>query len=162
YFEFQRRFWDEHDGKYQHLVAAKLRDDVLLVRPGDASPLQWLFDGNSEGNKQQQTWLAVRLPASAIDGAMLQRLGTLPGFTVEPSDALLRWTMYATVPLIVTAVLFYAMVLRPFRSQGGPGNVLAFGRSRPRMVGKEHTGVRFEDVAGIDEAKAEVKEVIEF
>jgi cell division protease FtsH len=160
YHDFHRRYWNDRTQEYRGLAAAKLRDDLLLVKPGDDSSLGFLFGSKSDNTKQP--WLAVRLPTTAIDGPMLQRLATIPGFTVEPSDALLRWTMYATVPLIVTALLFYVMVLRPLRSQGGPGNVLAFGRSRPRMIGKEHTGVRFDDVAGIDEAKAEVKEVIEF
>jgi cell division protease FtsH len=161
YHEFQRRYWNERSSEYRGLAAAKLRDDLLLVKPAEEFSFQALWEPKRE-RSPKDPWLAIRLPATAIDGEMIQRLGTIPGFTVEPSDALLRWTMYATVQLIVTALLFYVMVLRPLRAQGGPGNVLAFGRSRPRIVGKEHTGVRFDDVAGIDEAKAEVKEVIEF
>src|SRR5262249_34504838 len=120
YHEFNRRFWNDRSQEYRGLAAAKLRDDVLLVKPGEDSALGFLFGAKTDPAKQP--WLAVRLPTTAIDGAMLQRLGTIPGFTVEPSDALLRWMMYATVPLIVTALLFYVMVLRPLRSQGGPGN----------------------------------------
>ena len=45
---------------------------------------------------------------------------------------------------------------------GGAGGVLSFGRARPAMVAKDRTGVSFEDVAGIEEAKDEVREIVEF
>src|SRR5687767_15578309 len=37
-----------------------------------------------------------------------------------------------------------------------------FGRSRHRITSKEHTNVTFDDVAGVDEAKDEVSEIVEF
>ncbi len=48
------------------------------------------------------------------------------------------------------------------RAQGAPGGVLAFGRSRARSFGEKDVPVRFDDVAGVDEAKEELREVVEF
>ena len=48
------------------------------------------------------------------------------------------------------------------RRLGGAGSPMAFGRSRGRLYAQEDLGVSFEDVAGIDEAVEEVKEVVDF
>ena len=51
-----------------------------------------------------------------------------------------------------------------FRRSGGPmgGGVLQFGRSRAKMFSKEDVTITFNDVAGADEAKEEVSEIVEF
>ena len=53
--------------------------------------------------------------------------------------------------------IFYMM-----RRLGGAGSPMAFGRSRGKMYAQEDLGVTFEDVAGIDEAVEELREVVEF
>jgi cell division protease FtsH len=53
--------------------------------------------------------------------------------------------------------LFYLM-----RRLGGAGSPMAFGRSRGKMYAQEDLGVTFDDVAGIDEAVEELREVVEF
>ena len=48
------------------------------------------------------------------------------------------------------------------RKLGGAGSPMAFGRSRGRLYAEEGPGVTFDDVAGIDEAVEEVREVVDF
>jgi len=63
--------------------------------------------------------------------------------------------------LLIFAV--FMLFMRQMRNQGSGAGVMSFGRSRAQMYTKEnHTGITFEDVAGAQEAKAEVREVVEF
>ena len=60
-------------------------------------------------------------------------------------------------------LLIWFLLFRRIGQAGGGGGFLgSFGRSRHRVLSKEHTNVTFHDVAGIDEAKEEVAEIIEF
>jgi len=45
---------------------------------------------------------------------------------------------------------------------GGPGNPMAFGKSKAKFQMEPNTGVKFDDVAGVDEAKQDFQEVVEF
>ena len=62
------------------------------------------------------------------------------------------------LPIFVIAGLFLFMM----RRLGGAGGPMQFGRSRGRLMADEDLGVMFTDVAGIDEAVDEVKEVVDF
>ena len=72
---------------------------------------------------------------------------------------LIQWA-----PFILIFGLLYFFVFRAMRSAGGgPGGMLgSFGRSRHKVLNKEHPSVTLDDVAGIEEAKDEVGEIIEF
>ena len=63
-------------------------------------------------------------------------------------------------PLVMIAAL-WALFLR--NRSGGPGGVAAtFGKSGARLAPETGTGITFDDVAGIDEAKEELQEVVQF
>jgi cell division protease FtsH len=80
--------------------------------------------------------------------------------TEEVSDNL-GWFLKNVIPiLIIVAVIWFLF----FRRGGGPlgGGVMAFGKSKAKMFTKEDVTVTFNDVAGADEAKEEVSEIVEF
>lgn len=64
--------------------------------------------------------------------------------------------LFVTMGLIV--LLFFVMM----RRLGGAGGPMQFGRSRGRLYAEEDLGVSFDDVAGIDEAVEEVREIVDF
>ncbi len=65
------------------------------------------------------------------------------------------------LPLLVIGALLYFMFARNLRGGAG-GMLMSFGRSKHRLMSKDRVKVTFEDVAGVDEAKEEVAELIEF
>lgn len=66
--------------------------------------------------------------------------------------------LYVLPMLLVGAVLWF--IFR--QAQGSNNAAMAFGKSRARMFSGEHPTVTFDDVAGAEEAKEELKEVVEF
>lgn len=67
------------------------------------------------------------------------------------------------IPWIVLFGLIWFFVIRQLRNSAGAGGMLgSFGRSRHKITSKEHTNVTFDDVAGVEEAKDEVMEIVEF
>ena len=65
------------------------------------------------------------------------------------------------LPWLIFFGFIWWLLFRQLRSANGAGSILSFGRSRA-VISKEKTGVSFSDVAGIDEAKDEVKELVDF
>jgi cell division protease FtsH len=75
-----------------------------------------------------------------------------------------QWVSQLIGPVLmvsVTLLALYFLFWRPLRG-GNSGNILSFGRSRARLISRERTHITFSDVAGIEEAKEDVKEIIEF
>ncbi len=66
---------------------------------------------------------------------------------------------YLAFPIMVLAIIYF-LVLRP--AQMGGNQALSFGRSKAKRVGESGTKITFEDVAGIDEAKQELFEIVDF
>jgi len=66
------------------------------------------------------------------------------------------------LPMLLFSVLIIAFVIFLIRRLGGAGSAMAFGRSRAKLYAQEDISVTFSDVAGIDEALEELKEIVEF
>ena len=80
----------------------------------------------------------------------------------EPNTALI-YILGTVGPWLLVLAIVWFFIIRQMRSAGGSGGVLNFGRSRASLYTKEsRTNVTFDDVAGMEEAKAEVREIIEF
>lgn len=63
---------------------------------------------------------------------------------------------------IIPAVVFFALWSFLMRRMGGAGGVLEIGKSKAKIYMEKQTGVTFADIAGVDEAEAELQEVVEF
>jgi cell division protease FtsH len=111
--------------------------------------------------------------ATAMEPAMADRLGAA-GVRFqrvhEPTwlQDLLSWVLPALIFMGVWNLMAGRMASRMGMGGGaggglgGVGGLLGIGRSRAKLDVDRNTGVRFDDVAGVDEAKAELQEVVEF
>ncbi len=64
-------------------------------------------------------------------------------------------------PILLIGALFF-LFRRSSNLPGGPGQAMNFGKSKARFQMEAKTGIMFDDVAGIDEAKEELQEVVTF
>ncbi len=92
---------------------------------------------------------------------LVNQISQLPDVTINSPARESTWLtiLGSIVPLILLAVMFFFLFNQ---GQGGGNRVMNFGRSRARLYTEEKKRVTFEDVAGADEEKAELIEVVEF
>ena len=76
-------------------------------------------------------------------------------------NTLLRDLLSWVVPAALMLAL-WSLLARRMAGQGGLGGLLSVGKSRARVHSETEVGVRFDDVAGVDEAKAELRESVDF
>jgi cell division protease FtsH len=106
--------------------------------------------------KRGERWSAVRVDDPKLVDLLDQH--HVAYSAREESDWFSSLFLVWLLPLGVMA-LFYFLLMR--RVNPGAG-LMSIGRSRARLVPEEGTGVTFNDVAGVDEAVEELKEIVEF
>jgi cell division protease FtsH len=109
----------------------------------------------------------LKYPPDAINDQFFawirQNCHSIHDVKYDASSQMFVNVLITLVPWILIFAFIWFFVFRQIRSAGGGAGMLGnFGRSRHRISTKEHTNVTFADVAGIDEAKDEVTEIIEF
>lgn len=80
---------------------------------------------------------------------------------VVPADETSGWVTFFTsiIPFVIMFILFFLLLNQ---AQGGGSRVMNFGKSRARLYTDDKRKVRFRDVAGADEEKEELVEIVEF
>ncbi len=89
-----------------------------------------------------------------LEAAHVKFNGTRPG--------LLSQVLFAWLVPILLMFLAWSFISRRMSGGGTGQSILSFGKSRARLVAEKETGITFQDVAGCDEAKYELQEVIDF
>ncbi|RBW67655.1 ATP-dependent zinc metalloprotease FtsH [Bacillus taeanensis] len=84
-----------------------------------------------------------------------------PEVTVKPAEEQNGWITFFTsiIPFVIIFILFFFLLNQ---AQGGGSRVMNFGKSKAKLYNDEKKKVTFKDVAGADEEKQELVEVVEF
>jgi cell division protease FtsH len=102
---------------------------------------------------------AVNIPEEDPDLVRLVRT-KVPAFDIKPQQTLLSNLFFSLGPMLIFIFFLWFFVYRGASSGGG--KMMAFGKSKAKLATKDKMRVTFNEVAGIEEAKEELKEVIEF
>jgi cell division protease FtsH len=128
------------------------------LRPSQNSANYWLKSQPSNASPRvvrlfnQDTQLVELLRDKKVN------FNTVPADASNPVGGILLNLLL--VFLLLSLLLLF--LRRASNSPGGPGQILNFGKSRARFHMEAETGVTFDDVAGIEEAKEELQEVVTF
>jgi cell division protease FtsH len=116
----------------------------------------------------QASQFSTQIPAFA-NGASLSSLLQTHGVTIDahaPSSgpSFIEELLLGFGPTLLLILLFVLIMRRAAAAAGGggPGGLMSFGRSRARRVDASEQHVTFNDVAGIDEAKEDLTEIVDF
>jgi cell division protease FtsH len=104
---------------------------------------------------------SMPLPEQLISlGVPRELVAQLPIEYVQPNDITPFFSvLLSLLPIILIAGFFFLMLRQ---AQGSNNQAISFGKSRARMFTGDRPTVTFDDVAGADEAKEELREVVEF
>ncbi|MEE8147445.1 MAG: ATP-dependent zinc metalloprotease FtsH, partial [Longimicrobiales bacterium] len=127
------------------------RESYVMVNPGTGSGAATI----------QQAWQDLQ----ALQVPVRREFYTTDpqAFQISEPNTALIYVLGTVGPWLLVLAIVWFFIIRQMRAPGGSGGVLSFGRSRAALYNKENrTNLTFEDVAGVEEAKQEVQEIIEF
>jgi cell division protease FtsH len=136
--------------EFQALLNANKIDKVWIAQNNIEGVLK---QPDKNGNKRFETTRVDPALAGELDKHKVTYFGEAPNTWLAD---ILSW--------IVPTLLFFGvwmLFVRRFAQQGG-GGLMAIGKSRAKIYVEKDTKVTFADVAGVDEAKEELKEVVDF
>ena len=148
-------------GRYSHVAYSDFLQDVRNGRVKSATIQEGPSGAEIEATMSDER--RVRTQATYLDRGLVGDLvNHNVKFDVKPREEgslLLRLLMSWGPMLLLIGVWIYFM--RQMQG-GGKGGAFSFGKSKARMLDENNNQVTFADVAGCDEAKEEVKEVVDF
>ena len=83
------------------------------------------------------------------------------GEEIEQASPLLTFLLFWVLPIVIFIAIGQYMSKRMMKNAGGP-NAMMFGKSNAKVYVKSSEGIKFSDVAGEDEAKDNLKEIVEY
>lgn len=147
---------------YSDLLTALREDEVKTISITKATEVSDY--GMADAVLDDGTKISVNLPSVT---AFMQEINNLPkeGSDLEiiSAEAQKQSLLSAMLPtLILMGIMVVIMVVLFGRMQGGGGKMASFGKSRAKMNLDENNKVTFDNVAGCDEEKAELEELVHF
>ena len=135
-----------------------------VIRPDASGGRDWVVitgetakESGLEGERGPTTQFRA---AGRLTDANMERLQKSQAFAEQPATTLLSQIAVNVIPFLLIIGLLYFLFIRQLR-QAGKG-ALSFGKSRAKLLTRDRDKLTFADVAGCDEAKEEVSEVVDF
>jgi len=154
------------DADNSHSKEMKFSEFVHLVQEGKVEEVTFkkdesliigtLKEAGEDGKLHFQT---VGDTDNAVVFELLQKNGIIPNYERSEKTPVWQQVLISWFPMLL---LFFFFFLFLRQMQAGGGKAMSFGKSRARLLTEGKDGITFKDVAGIEEAKEEVKEIVEF
>jgi cell division protease FtsH len=153
------------EGKKGEEVAKKYSNlHDLLITPQEISgkvTVEILSPEKAKTEPQDNVKFVTGRAGMENDGGYLFELIREKGFNLARAEkSPSSWR--SLVPMLIMTAFILVIFFIMMRRLGGAGSAMAFGRSRGKLYAQEEIGITFNDVAGIDEAVEELREVVDF
>ena len=132
---------------------------AAVIRSDPSGGRDWMVIVGQSRKDANAPWRDFRA-AGRVTETTHERLSKSKVFAEQPTQTLLTSIAAQVIPFIIIIGLLYFLFVRQLR-QAGRG-ALSFGKSRAKLLTRDRDRLTFADVAGCDEAKEEVSEVVEF
>jgi cell division protease FtsH len=142
-------------------VAVKIQSGAITRIVVDENELELIYaDGTNAFSRKEPTKTTVE---QLKDLGVTQSALTPPNLSLEIKEPSDLGTIISLITYILPALLVVGLIWLMMRQAQGTNNqALSFGKSRARMFTGDQPTVTFEDVAGIEEAKEDLEEIVEF
>ncbi|MGD9660314.1 MAG: ATP-dependent zinc metalloprotease FtsH [Porticoccaceae bacterium] len=117
-----------------------------------------------EGERNDGTRFRTVRPDVVDSGLMNDLLGNNVIVEGREKETPSLWSqlLVASFPILLILAIFMFFMRQMQGGAGGRGGPMAFGKSKARLLGEDQINTTFADVAGVDEAKEDVKELVDF
>jgi cell division protease FtsH len=117
-----------------------------------------------EGLRKDRTVFKTTRPAVSDDGLMGDLLDNRVDVEGQDPEQQSLWSqlLVASFPILLILAIFMFFMRQMQGGGGGRGGPMAFGKSKARLLAPDQINTTFADVAGVDEAKEEVHELVDF
>ena len=119
-----------------------------------------VITGSTKNNEKFKTY-SPETDNRLLVGDLLKNGVTVEGKPPQEQPLWLQ-ILISWAPMLLLIGFWFYMMRQMQGGGGGRGGAMGFGKSRARMLTEDHNKVTFEDVAGVEEAKEEVGELVEF
>ncbi|MGV3772311.1 MAG: ATP-dependent zinc metalloprotease FtsH [Verrucomicrobiales bacterium] len=142
----------------QMVDKGEVKNGVIHYSPPQSSMLAEIT-GQYSTNENGANKMVVFRSKTRLDSDLETKL-LASGFEVAEPNTLIVSVFFTILPILLVALLIYFFFIRQIKMAGK--GALSFGKSKARMLSKEKNRTTFKDVAGVEEAKEEVSELVEF
>jgi cell division protease FtsH len=148
---------------YEERTKVSLSQIVASVKKGEVSEITISGDKLQVTQKNGNKLQAVKEPGSDVY-TLFKNAGVSLGdakITVKDESGFNNWLniMSAVLPVVLMIAFFY-FIFR--QARGSQESIFSFGQSRAKLFNRDNPRVTFADVAGVDEAKQELTEIVDF
>lgn len=146
------------DGKIQDVA---IRDQNLYGRYQDSKIPKENFPGSYDFTTYVPSVLQLNEDLAAISGTNDPLGYSIKVTYLAPEEQNILISLLPYIILVVLMILMFVFIMRQAKA-GGAGNAMTFGKSRARMTMGGESKKTFRDVAGADEEKEELQEIVQF
>lgn len=135
---------------------ASVRDDRVQEVTIDG----WTIEGIYKDNTTFKT-IRPQVQDSKLIDDLYNHNVVIKGREIE-QPSLLNQLLVASFPILIIIAVFWFFMRQMQGGAGGKGGPMSFGKSKARLLGEDQIKTTFADVAGVDEAKEEVQELVQY